>query len=280
MKPSVALMTVAVLSLSLASPAQAELELPHASPGAKVTQTVGLTEVSVEYSSPAVKGRKIWGGLLPYGEVWRAGANAATKVTFSKDVTIADHAVPAGSYALFIIPTDKEWTVILNKKTDQFGAFDYKKDQDLLRLAVKPQPIAHRERLAFTVSDFTDQAGSLDLEWEKVKVSIPFRVSTDAQALANIKAFNDDSSQSFTGAARYMLDKKDYDAGLALIDKSIAAQESWLNLWTKASLLAAKGKYHDAYPLAERAKQLGEKSGRFFAEADVKKALVEWKAKP
>ena len=137
------------------------LELPAKSPGAKVTQTVGLTDITIEYSSPAVKGRKIWGGLVPLDTVWRAGANAATKITFSKPVTIDKTEVPAGSYGIYAIPGAKEWTLILNKELTNTD--NYKKDTDLLRLTVKPAAIPLRERLANQITNFTDDAASIDL---------------------------------------------------------------------------------------------------------------------
>lgn len=262
-------------------PAMAQLQLPRPSPQAKVSQTVGLTEISVEYSSPGVKGRKIWGALVPFGEVWRAGANQATKVTFSKDVTVGDTPIPAGSYALFAIPSQGAWTLILNKNFNQGGTSEYKKELDVVRLQVQPKPIAHRERLAYLVADFTDDAASLDLEWEKLRVSLPIKLNTQAQALANIKAMSDSAWAPYNNAARYMLEsKKDYDAGLQLVEKSIAVREHWYNLWTKAQLLAAKGNYREAYPYAEKAKQLGDKTpDAFFMSDDVNKALKDWKGK-
>src|SRR5438874_5935869 len=151
------------------------LELPRPSPGAKVVQTVGLTDITVEYSSPGVKGRPIWGKLVPYDEPWRAGANSATKVTFSKDVIIGDTAVPAGSYGFFIIPSKTTWTAIFNKSTNLWGTNEYNKELDLLRLQVKPQAVPSRERLAYFISDFTDSAASLVLEWEKVRVAVPIK---------------------------------------------------------------------------------------------------------
>jgi len=256
-----------------------QLQLPRPSPAAKVTQTVGLTEITVEYSSPSVKGRKIWGGLLPYGQVWRAGANQATKVTFSKDVTIGSTSVPAGSYAFFVIPTANQWTLILNKDFNQNGTDKYKPELDAVRLPVQPKAIPHRERLAYLVADFSDDAASLDLEWEKVRASLPIKLGTQAQALANIKAATDGAWAPLNSAARYMLETvKDYDTGLQLVDKSIASKEHWFNLWTKAELLNAKGKRKEALTYAQKAKQLGEKTPQsFFLAEDVNKALKEWK---
>jgi hypothetical protein len=272
--------TIALLALLAPLGASAQqLELPRPSPFAKVVQTVGLTDITVDYSSPAVKGRKIWGGLVPFDELWRTGANHATKITFSKDVTVAGKAVPAGTYAIFTIPARESWTVILNKNPNQDGTRDYKKDLDQLRFTVKPAAAPPRERMTFLFSDFTDSAATLDLEWEKLRVSIPIQLATDAQAAANIKAMADGSWRPYTSAARYYLDKKEYDAGLPLVDKALSIKEDWLSLWTKAQLLAGKGNYKQAYPLAERANELGKKSEVFFYKDDVKKALADWKGK-
>jgi hypothetical protein len=276
--------SLAMLALCWAAPAGAQqLDLPRPSPSAKVMQTVGLTEVTVEYSSPRVNGRKIWGALEPWGEVWRAGANQATKLTVSKDVTIGGVAVPAGTYALFVIPQKAgAWTMIVNKNPAQSGTGKYKKEEDLVRVDVKPQPIALRERLAYGFSDFaTSGQVNVDLEWEKVRLSLPLKLHTDEQVAANVKSYDENRWSAYNTAARYMLEqKKDYDAGLTLVDKSIAIQEEWFNDWTKAQLLAAKGKVKDALAMATKADELGAKgpADRYFFKDEVKKALAEWKS--
>jgi hypothetical protein len=279
---------ISILSLGLATAlalgataARADLELPRPSPFAKVWQVVGLTEITVDYSSPGVKGRKIWGGLVPYDQMWRAGANQATKVTFSKNVTFAGKPVPAGSYAFFLIPTKDAWTVILNKKIDQSGtARDYKQADDLLRVSIKPKAAPFRERLAYLVTDFTDDKASLDLEWDKLRLSIPITFDTAAQAVANINATIDSTWRTYANAARYMLEnKKDYDAGMKYADQSLALKQDWYNLWIKAELLAAKGNAKDARATGEKAYELGSKSENFFLEGEIKKTLGEWKKK-
>lgn len=265
--------------VGLAGPASAQqIELPRPSPMAKVSQVVGLTEIAVEYSSPAVKGRKVWGGLVPLGELWRTGANQATKVTFSKDVTIADKPVPAGTYALFTIPAKDSWTVIFNKNPNQGGTDQYKQDLDQLRLTVKPLPAPHRERLTFGFTDTSEVATTLDLEWEKVRLPIAIKAGTDAQVAANIKGLEDGSWRPFNAAARYLLEsKKDYDRALQLVERSLAQKEDWFNVWTKAQLIAAKGKAAEACPLGQKAKALGDKSSNFFFADEVKKTLADWK---
>lgn len=258
-----------------------QLELPRPSPLAKVSQFVGLTEVSLEYSSPAVKGRKVFGGILPLGELWRTGANAATKITFSKDVQLADKPVPAGTYAIFSIPTKDSWTVILNKNPNQGGTGQYKQDLDLLRVQIKPQTIPARERMTFLFSNTTESTTSLDLEWETVRISLPIKANTETQVAANIKALEEGSWRPYNSAARYLLEsKKDPEQAMKLVERSLSLREDWFNVWTKAQLLAQKGKTAEACPLAKKAKALGEPAGEgfFFAE-DVKKAITEWKCK-
>jgi hypothetical protein len=276
-----ALVSLFASFLCSAGAARADLDLPRPSPFAKVVQTVGLTDITVDYSSPGVKGRKIWGAVVPYDQMWRAGANNATKLTFSRDVTFAGKPVPAGSYAFFVIPTKGAWTVILNKKADQNGVGrDYKEAEDLLRVQVTPKAAPFRERLAYLVTDFTDDKASLDLEWEKLRLPIPIAVKTSEQALANINAAIDGGWRTYSNAARYMLEtKKDYDTGMKYVDQSLALKEDWFNLWIKAELLKAKGNAPEARATGERAYDLGKKSPMFFLEGEIKKTLEDWKKK-
>ena len=168
-----------MLVLGIAPTQAQELKL-RPSPSAKVSQQVGTTMITVEYFSPAVKKRKIWGELVPEGKVWRTGANASSKITFSKDVTIGGKTVPAGSYSLLTIPTAKSWTVMVNKNTGIGANVDaYKQEEDVARLTVAPKSIPSRERFTFIFSDVTDDAATLDLEWEKVRVSIPIKVEAE-----------------------------------------------------------------------------------------------------
>ncbi len=154
------------------------------SPKAEVTQTIGLTDVTVSYSRPGVKGRKIWGGLVPYDKVWRAGANEATKITFSGNVLVNGKKVPAGSYGFFLIPHKNEWTVIFNKVADQWGAFTYNETQDFLRINVKPQPSNFHEWLEYSFSDMKvnsrgKNSAVLSLLWEKIKLPLTIKADVD-----------------------------------------------------------------------------------------------------
>ena len=158
--------------------AQGEGEV-RISPKAKVEQVVGFTTVTVDYSRPGVKGREIWGGLVPYNVVWRAGANEATKITFSDNVSINGKSLNAGSYSFFTIPTKDKWTIIFNRVADQWGAFEYNEEEDVLRLQVKPETNSDcwQEWLAYTITKTSDKSAIVRLEWEKLK--IPFTVEVN-----------------------------------------------------------------------------------------------------
>lgn len=258
--------------------AQQQPELPAASPPASVKQRVGLTDVTVEYSSPAVVGRQIFGGLVPYNEMWRTGANMATKVTFSRDVTVAGKAVPAGTYALFTIPTDSDWTVILNKKSQASGTTGYDEKEDQARFTAKPTTIPKRERMTFLFADTTDNKTSLDLEWDTLKLSIPIQTDTATHAMANIDQTLASAWRPHANSARYLAENNgDLAKALTYIDKSIAIDENWFNCWIKADLLSKTGKNKDAYTWAKKSYDLGLKADNFFWKDRVAKAVEDWK---
>ncbi|TNF37959.1 MAG: DUF2911 domain-containing protein [Deltaproteobacteria bacterium] len=273
-----ALATSGLAASALAQPAA--LNLPAPSPHATGSQTVGVTDISVDYSSPGVKDRKIFGGLVPFGELWRTGANAATKLTVSRDVTIAGHDVPAGTYAVFTIPTASTWTVILNKNPNQGGTRDYDQKLDLFRAEVTPTAIPRRERMTFIFSDTTDDGTRLDLEWDELRVSLPIAVKTADLTRADIDSWVAGSWRPLASAARYTHETlKDDTRALALVDASIAVQETWYNVWTKAEILSGTKDKKTAYKLAKRAMELGEKADYFFYKDRVAKALAEWPKK-
>lgn len=144
------------------------------SPKASVMQVVGMTEVKIDYSRPGVKGRTIWGELVPHNKVWRAGANEATIMNFGSDVSIEGKKLPAGKYSFFVIPGKDEWTLIFNKVSDQWGAFEYNEAEDALKVNVKPQANNFTEWMTFSFSKTGDKSAVVNLDWEKVRV--PFKV--------------------------------------------------------------------------------------------------------
>jgi hypothetical protein len=270
-----------LLAGALATPALSQsLELPAPSPKAKVEQRVGVTDFALEYSSPGVKGRPIWGSLVPYDVVWRTGANAPTKLTASKDFTFGETAVPAGTYTVLTIPNVSSWTVILNKNTALSGTQGYDTKDDVARVTVKPESTAARERLTFLFSDTTDEATRLDLEWAGLRVSVPVKVDTKTLVKASIDKAVGDAWRPHYQAGRYLLDSGgDLDTAIRYLDASIAIQPTWWNHWFHAQALAKKGRSADAVASAEKAQQLGKGDNTFesFFKEDVQKAVDGWK---
>lgn len=196
----------------------AQARIPGASTTQTLTQDFGLGKIIVTYSRPNVKGRKIFGGLQPYGEVWRTGANAATTITFTENVIVEGNKVPAGEYGLFSIPGESEWTIILNKTYKQWGAYEYKQADDLLRFKVKPITMAwSMESFTIQFANVGAQSAELDLMWDKTIVPIHFATDDDAQVMFNIDTLmQKDPKRNAFGAIQYYYDNnKDMKKALA-----------------------------------------------------------------
>jgi len=257
--------------------ANAQLQLPQPSPKASVMQTVGLTDITIDYSCPGVKGRTIWGDVVPFDKVWRAGANSATKITFSKDVTIEGTTVPKGSYSIFIIPSKAEWNIVINKNATA-STDEYKQDMDVMRIKATPAAISNRERLAYLITFLDEENATISMEWEKVKVSFNVNCATNKQAAESIEKAVGSTWSTYNSAARYYFERNDLDKALTYANQSISLSEQWFNNWVKAQILAAKNMKGDAYKFAEKAKELGDKNPQgFFFKAQVEKALEDWK---
>ena len=241
----------ALLLAAGAAFAQQQLDLPRPSPNAWVSQMVGVTKVTITYSRPGVKGRKIWGGLVPYGEVWRSGANENTTISFSTPVKVEGHELPAGTYGLQTIPTAGDWTVIFSKDANEWGAFSYKQADDALRIQAKPRPAEFRERLAFDFDDVTDTSAKVVLHWEKLEV--PFTVEADTAKLLVSKANAADPRVQVQAAAWCIQNNTCLDDAARWIDASLAKEETYSNLRAKALLLAKKKDTKGAVTYGEKA---------------------------
>jgi len=272
-----AALLAALLSGAAGAQEAPKLVLPRPSPSATLKQTVGLTDITVAYSSPAVKGRKIWGEVVPFGELWRAGANECTKVTFSTAATVGGRPLAAGSYCLFLLPAKTGFTLVLNKDTGLWGTAGYKEENDVLRVLAQTSAIPHRERLAFEVLDFDDDGGTLALEWEALRVGVRFQLATREAVLSAIRALRSDEWRPYASAARYLLEHK-LEPALAseMVERSLRLKTDWYNLWIKAQILAAAGQKKDAVAVARQAEELGKKSPNFPAADEVAKAIVDW----
>ncbi len=171
-----ALPAVLAFGVAAAAPASAQPAGPRPSPKASIMQVIGTAEVTITYSRPAVKGRVIWGDLVPWDKVWRAGANEATTFAVSQDVAVDGQKLAAGTYSLHAIPGKTEWTVIFNKVAKQWGSYDYKEADDALRIKVKPESGEMKEWLTFSITPVTPDSGRVTLAWEKLRVA--FTVKT------------------------------------------------------------------------------------------------------
>ena len=257
--------------------AAAQTGPPRPSPKASVSQTAGFTTVTVNYSSPGVKGRPIWGTLVPYGKVWRSGANEATSIELSTDVTIEGKPLAAGKYALFTIPGEGKWTVIFNK-TQQWGAFDYKEADDALRVEATPRSAPPRERLAYLFEDTTDNGTTLVLAWEKVEVPVRIFADTATMALARAEqetAAADIKPNQLINWARWLQQKNlAADKALVWVQRATATEAGAKSYWGKAveaRLLAQAGKVAEAKAAAAAAVPLAPTA----ADVDVAKADAE-----
>ena len=251
------LFTLAIALFALAATARADLDLPDVSQLAVVKQRVGLTDIKITYHRPLVNGRKVWGGLVPLGEVWRAGANQNTTIEFSDPVSIEGQPLPKGVYGLHMIPTAETWTIIFSKMASAWGSYTYKQEEDALRVTVKPRPAEMEEALEYEFEDLKADSAVVTLKWETL--AVPFKVAvSDETTFANIQNQMRGRAQyewdSLNQAAQFCLTKKiKLEEGLKWADASIQNEERFENLSTKADILKAMNKPEDAKKAWEQA---------------------------
>jgi hypothetical protein len=268
--------------------ASAQIETPAASQLAKFSQKVGLTEVSIEYSRPSMNGRKIYGNLVPFGSLWRTGANMATKLSFSDDVKIGGKDLKAGTYALFTIPGKDEWTIILSTNINQGGTGSYKEAEDALRVTVKPSTMdVTVETFLISIDDVKMNKALIEIVWENTVVQIPLEVSIDARIEASIqKTLNPSPSANdyFAAAAYYREAGKDLNQALTWINECLkiheAANRNVFWIYRQKSLIEADMKnYKGAVKTAEisLAKATEAKNDDYIKMN--KESIAEWSKK-
>jgi TolA-binding protein len=250
----------ATLFMAASALAQGPIRLPELSPAASAAQTIGVTDVNVTYHRPAVNKRRIWGGLVPYGTVWRAGANEGTTLAFSTPVTFQGKEIPAGTYGLFMIPGPTDWTVMLSRFAGGWGAYMYDPSEDVARVTVTPQTMSeNQERLAYEFDDLANDGATLALRWEKLRV--PIRISVDlpstvrASISGELRGAKHWNSSAWAAAARWELRNGNTDAALKDADRALGLEVTTTSLQTKASVLAKQGDAKGAAALRERAKE-------------------------
>ncbi len=262
-----------------------ELKTPAPSPFGTATQIVGLTEVSVSYSRPGVKGREIFGGLVPYGELWRTGANKSTTIKFSDDVKLEGQKVPAGEYALYTIPGKKEWTIIISKNIGS-GTSKYKKEDDVTRFNVKSGTLNDSvERFTIEVADMTNNSAQIMLKWANTKVSFGMTVDTDSKVMAQINQVMKDpdleNANIYYGAGNYYFNNdKDIEQALKWVSRAVELKPNafWMSR-VKSQIQAKMGDYKAAIESAKLSMKAAEKAGSEQYIRFNQEAIAEWKVK-
>ena len=224
--------------------AQTQLTTPRVSPHATVSQTVGLTEMSVDFHRPAVRGRRIWGDLEPYGEVWRAGANENTVFETSTSIMVEGETLPAGRYGLHMIPTEDEWTIIFSNQANAWGSYTYDPAEDALRVPVTPRPGPMTERLAYRFDDADEDSATLVLSWDQLEVPVALTVDTPGVVLASmeqeLRGVAGFYPEGWAQIAAYALDHgRRLDDALGWAERSAEMRPSFAAAMTRAGILDA-----------------------------------------
>lgn len=264
---------------------QAQVKAPQPSPTAKLEQKVGLTDITIEYSRPGVKGRKVFGGLVPYGELWRTGANKNTIITFSTNATIDGQTLKAGSYAIFTKPGEESWEVYFYKDTNNWGVpKEWDETKVALKTTAKSYPVPFNvETFAMDINNITNNGGHLEFIWEKTYVAVPFTVPTDEGVLASInEVMSGPSVNDYYAAATYYLESnKNIEKAMEWIDKAVEMTKDQPRFWIlrKQALIHAKaGDKKGAIAAAKASLKLAEKEGNKGYVKMNQDSLKEWGA--
>ena len=241
-----------------------QVEFPAPSPHCTLKQRVGLTDIEIVYSRPGVKGREVFGSLVPYGQVWRTGANQSTKVTFSTPVKLNDADVPAGTYALYTIPGADDWTVILSKNLKLNGAFGYDAKDDLVRVHAKPANMGEQlENFTIELTDIRDESAILFLGWDHTIVPVKLEVDVTKKLVPQIEAAMSGSGEKkpYYQAAMFYYDHSlDLDKARKWVDAAVSANETYYIVHLKAKILAKQGDKEAAIKAAKRSTELAIKA--------------------
>ncbi len=233
------------------------LTTPQPSPTQTLKQNFGLSSIELSYSRPGIKGRKVFGDLVPFGQVWRTGANQATTLTFGEEVMIGGTKVPAGKYGLLTIPGEKEWTIIISKQTDVTSPDAYKQDQDLVRVIATPAEMPFAiETFTIMFNDVKSSSCDLGIMWDKVYVSLPISADVDSKVMKSIETIMTKDNRPYYNAASYYFDNgKDLNQALSWVNKAVEAApnaQPWVHT-LKTKILAKLGKKEDAMAAAKNA---------------------------
>ena len=252
------MLSCTLLIAALCSAQSTQMNLPRQSQRAQVTQRIGITDISIVYSRPLVNSRKIWGGLVPYGQVWRAGANENTIITFPNDVSIEGKPLAAGTYGMHMIPGENDWTVIFSKMHTAWGSFTYKESEDALRVTVKPQAADFHNALTYDFDQLQPDSSVVVMSWDKL--AVPFKVSVDVNKIVEaslnnqLRGLSQYTWDGWDDAATYLVDNKvDLNEALKWENNSIANEDRYDNEMTKYRILNAMGQTTEAQQAKDKA---------------------------
>lgn len=274
-----------VLILAVTYQAVSQLNLPNASPDAEFKQQVGFVELEVKYSRPGVKGRKIFGELVPFGEIWRTGAHDATTIRLSDTVRLQGNVIPAGTYSLFTIPNEKEWTVILNKTAEMHGTSDYTQDQDLVRFTIKPEKSPRfYETFTIEVNDILKNSASLFLAWENTQVKFNIETNVDERVMREIQERlivkkEDRPGLLYQASLYYFNNGKDLRQAMEWIKSANSRTQDAMYLQLQAKIEAALGNYPSAIKTLAASTELAKVKKMDQVIATNEKHLQEWNSK-
>lgn len=272
-------MIVAVVMFAWAIPLAAQIPPVRVSPYAEIKQRVGLTDISIVYHRPGVKGRVIWGQLQKYDEVWRAGANEPTLITWSDSVTVGSTKFGPGTYRLVVIPRKSgPWTVVFNSEVKNWGTV-YDSTFDVARLSIPAADAPHEEWMSFAFGDLTATSATLTLRWEKVALSLPIMVNTGAKFAGAARTAYGNVLNTLMNQARFLMDNGDLAGATKAADQANAIEEGAGTLRLRAEILAKQGKYADAVKSAEKAIQTGKSRNPNFNTTALDAFIKEWKEK-
>ncbi|MEN8927313.1 MAG: DUF2911 domain-containing protein [Flavobacteriales bacterium] len=274
---------ITVLAAGLFAFSATAQELPKPSPTGTIDQKVGLTDVKIEYSRPSAKGRTIFGELVKYDEMWRLGANMATKLTISTPITLGGKELAKGEYSMQAIPAESgDWTIIVNSDAVLQGLSGYKKENDVVRMNAKAMVNSLTETFTIGFDKITATSAVIAIQWEKLSVEVPFTVNTDAIAKENIAAAikeGKDLDKVYSSAASYLSDMKDYKTALNYADKSLKVKKSHQAMWTKANIYKAEGNMKDAIKTAKKAFELATEAESKGWANYIERNIKAWEAK-
>lgn len=249
-------LTLLLLSALFAANVSAqELKLPALSPTSKLTQEFSTSSIEISYSRPSMRGRKIFGDLVPYGQVWRTGANSATKVKFGEDVILGGQEIKAGEYALYTIPETKEWTIILNKGVGNWGQFGYDTKDDIARFKVIPKmKDGNTQTFTITITNITYNTCNIEMAWEKTKIILPVKSNNEERLNTAIdKAINNPTLPYFPAANYYFETNQKLDLAYSYVNKALENNPKAFYMWNLKARIAQKmGKKDEAIAAAEK----------------------------